>query len=65
MPSIASVLKSEMVRVARKEVRGETLGLKKSVGTCRAEIAALKRTPVGKRPKKGVADEEARTPNGV
>ena len=43
MPNIASLLKSEIARVARKEVRGETLGLKKAVGAYRAEIAALKR----------------------
>ena len=43
MPNIASVLKSEISRVARKEVRGETMALKKAVGGCRAEIAALKR----------------------
>jgi hypothetical protein len=33
MPSIASILKSEISRVARKEVRSETLALKKAVGT--------------------------------
>ena len=43
MPNIASLLKSEISRVARKEVRGETLGLKKAVSAYRAEIAALKR----------------------
>lgn len=43
VPNIASVLKSEIARVARKEVRGETLGLKKAVSAYRAEIAALKR----------------------
>jgi DNA-binding transcriptional regulator YiaG len=43
MPNIASILKSEIARVARKEVRGETLGLKKAAGAYRAEIAALKR----------------------
>jgi DNA-binding transcriptional regulator YiaG len=43
MPNIASVLKSEISRVARKEVRGETTALKKSVGAYRGEIAALKR----------------------
>jgi len=43
MPNIASILKSEISRVARKEVRGETLGLKKAVSAYRAEIAALKR----------------------
>jgi DNA-binding transcriptional regulator YiaG len=43
MPSIASLLKSEISRVARKELRGETLSLKKAVSASRAEIAALKR----------------------
>ena len=43
MPNIASILKSEIARVARKELRGETLNLKKAVGAHRAEIAALKR----------------------
>jgi DNA-binding transcriptional regulator YiaG len=43
MPNIASILKDEIARVARKEVRAETQGLKRSVGTYRTEIAALKR----------------------
>jgi DNA-binding transcriptional regulator YiaG len=43
MPNIASVLKTEIARVARKEVRAETLSLKKAVGAYRAELAALKR----------------------
>lgn len=43
MPNIASILKSEISRVARKEVRNETQALKKAVTTYRAEIAALKR----------------------
>jgi DNA-binding transcriptional regulator YiaG len=43
MPNIASVLKSEIARVARKEVRVESLGLKKATSTFRTEIAALKR----------------------
>jgi hypothetical protein len=43
MPDIASVLKDAIARVARKELRGETLGLKTAVGAYRAEIAALKR----------------------
>ena len=43
MPNIAALLKSEISRVARKEVRGETVALKKTVGAYRAEIAALKR----------------------
>jgi DNA-binding transcriptional regulator YiaG len=43
MPNIASVLKAEIVRVARKEVRSETDGLRKASAAFRAEIAALKR----------------------
>ena len=43
MTNIASLLKSEISRVARKEVRAETASLKKAVSTYRSEIAALKR----------------------
>jgi DNA-binding transcriptional regulator YiaG len=43
MPNIASILKSEISRVARKEVRGEIASLKKASNAHRAEIAALKR----------------------
>ncbi len=43
MPNIASLLKSEISRVARKEVRSETASLKKAVAAYRADIAALKR----------------------
>lgn len=43
MANIASLLKSEIARVARKEVRGETAALKKAVSAYRSEIAALKR----------------------
>ena len=43
MPNVASILKAEISRVARKEVRGETTSLKKAVITYRREIAALKR----------------------
>lgn len=43
MPNIASILKAEISRVARKELRGEVQGLKTAVGTYRTEIAALKR----------------------
>ncbi|MDQ6638052.1 MAG: hypothetical protein M3Z15_00100 [Pseudomonadota bacterium] len=43
MPNIAAVLKSEISRVSRKEVRGETLGLKKTASACRSDIAALRR----------------------
>lgn len=43
MPNIASVLKSEITRIARKEIRAEVEGLKKSLSGYRSEIAALKR----------------------
>ena len=43
MSNIASVLKEEIARVARKEIRRETVSLKKSSTTHRSEIAALKR----------------------
>ena len=43
MPNRASILKSEIARVARKEVRSETSSLKKAASTFRTEIAALKR----------------------
>ena len=43
MPNIASVLKSEITRLARKEVRDGGDGLRRTVAAHRAEIASLKR----------------------
>ena len=43
MPNIATVLKTEIARIARREVRSETLGLKKASAQFRSDIAALKR----------------------
>ena len=43
MPNIASILKQEIARVARKEVRHEIAALKKATANHRSEIAALKR----------------------
>jgi DNA-binding transcriptional regulator YiaG len=43
MPNIASILKDEISRVARRAVRIETESLKKAVVAYRTEIAALKR----------------------
>lgn len=43
MPNIASILKTEISRVARKEARLETQSLKKSSAQYRGEIAELKR----------------------
>jgi len=43
MPNIAAVLKEEIVRLARKEVRGQTNALKKASVQYRKDIAQMKR----------------------
>ena len=43
MPNIAAVLKEEIARLARKEMRSETELLKKASAHYRSDIAALKR----------------------
>jgi DNA-binding transcriptional regulator YiaG len=43
MPNIANLLKSEIARVARKQVRAETQGIKQAIAPYRAQIADLKR----------------------
>lgn len=43
MSNIATVLKNEIARIARKEVKQQTQSLKKAAGGCRSEIATLKR----------------------
>lgn len=43
MPNIASVLKEEIARLVRRQLRGETENLKKASNRYRSEIAALKR----------------------
>ena len=43
MPNIASLLKEEITRLARKELKANTESLKKAVSIYRSEIAALKR----------------------
>lgn len=43
MPNIANVLKAEIARVARKEVRTDTESLKKAIALYRHEIATLKK----------------------
>jgi len=53
MPNIASVLKEEIARLARKEVRGEIEGLKKASAQYRADIAALKRSVIALEKKLG------------
>src|SRR5689334_1515229 len=43
MANLASALKSEVTRLARKELRAETESLRKTVAAQRLDIAALKR----------------------
>ena len=43
MPNIASVLKAEISRLARKEIKAELAATKKTAATHRREIAELKR----------------------
>lgn len=43
MPNIASVLKEEITRLVRKELKSETESLKKASARYRSEIAELKR----------------------
>ncbi|QBK03783.1 helix-turn-helix domain-containing protein [Hylemonella gracilis] len=43
MANISSLLKSEITRLARKEIRSEVEGLKKAVAHYRSDIAKLKR----------------------
>lgn len=74
MPNIATVLKDEIARVARKAVRSEIAGLRKATAAHRAEIAALKRRlqaverelrRVAKAHAKGAPADDARTPPGA
>jgi DNA-binding transcriptional regulator YiaG len=44
MPNIAALLKSEISRLSRREIRKEVLPLRRSAAAHRREIAALKRT---------------------
>ncbi|MBC7484499.1 MAG: helix-turn-helix domain-containing protein [Rhizobacter sp.] len=43
MPNIASILKEEITRIARKEIRTEIASLRKVVSSHRSDIAELKR----------------------
>jgi len=46
MPNVAVVLRDEIARLARKELRSQTEGLKKASAQYRRDIAALKRQVV-------------------
>ena len=43
MPNIASLLKQEITRLSRREIRNEVASIKKASATYRRDIAALKR----------------------
>ncbi len=74
MPNIASALKEEIARLARKEIKKETSALKKLSTSYRSEIAALKRRVLelerrlrrvgggGQRAVPAAANEDAVTP---
>lgn len=63
MPNIASVLKAEIVRLARKELRTETEALRKGLASARSEIASLKRRTVElERALKSAARTSAKAP---
>ena len=47
MPNVANVLKSEISRIAKKELRLELAGLKKAHASFRSDIALLKRLMQG------------------
>jgi len=66
MSNIAAVLKEEILRLARKEVRGQTNALKKASGQYRRDIAEMKRrvsdlqrkvVPLEKQVLKGVSSQ--------
>jgi DNA-binding transcriptional regulator YiaG len=63
MPNIGTVLKSEIARIARKEIRGETQHLRKQGAQYRTEIAALKKRLAGMEQQlKRQAKDGSRTP---
>lgn len=70
MANVATILRLEIRRIARKEVRVETSALKKAVAAYRSEIAALKRRSrelerqVHQRVKSGVPSRSATPDDG-
>lgn len=65
MPNIASVLKEEVLRLARKEVRREAEGLKKASVQYRSDIAALKRRVATLEKQASRADKRAAAARGT
>jgi DNA-binding transcriptional regulator YiaG len=66
MPNIATALKAEISRLARKELRSETDSLKRAVSNYRSEIAALKRrvNTLERQQKRVVKTIPAKAPEG-
>ena len=62
MPNIASVLKEEITRLVRKELKSETEAIKKASGRYRSEIAELKRRIAGLEQQVKAAERQARKP---
>lgn len=60
MPNIATVLRTEISRLVRKELKAEMESLKKASGRYRSEIAELKRRITGLEQQLKAAERQAR-----
>ena len=60
MPNIATVLKEEILRLARKEIRRQTNVLKKASAQYRRDIARMKRQVSGLQRKIGSLEKQSR-----
>lgn len=65
MTNIATVFKSEISRIARKEVRAEMDSFKKAISQYRSAIADLKRQVSGLQKQLSQANRQARTTSSV
>ncbi|CAB1368297.1 helix-turn-helix domain-containing protein [Denitratisoma oestradiolicum] len=65
MSNIAAVLKQEIIRQVRKELRAETRPLKKSLAQCRTEIRRLKQrlTTLERQPSRTSTSQPRATPS--
>ena len=59
MPNIASVLKEEISRLARKEIRQHTIALQKTSARYRKDIAAMKRQVADLQRKVALMEQQA------
>ncbi|MCE1205384.1 MAG: helix-turn-helix domain-containing protein [Holophagaceae bacterium] len=64
MPNIASILKAEIARLARKEIKGEIEGLRKASAQYRADIADLKRRTATLEKQLGQKERKAKRQEG-